>query len=29
MMINANDLKVKGVSILDGLLDKLDEVISN
>jgi hypothetical protein len=27
MMITANDLKVKGVSILDTMLDKLDEVL--
>jgi len=26
-MITANDLKVKGVSILDTMLDKLDEVL--
>jgi len=27
MIISANDLKVKGVSILDSMLDKLDEVL--
>lgn len=27
MVISANDLKVKGVSILDSMLDKLDEVL--
>lgn len=27
MIISANDLKVKGVSVLDGMLDKLDEVL--
>ncbi len=27
MMITANDLKVKGVSILDTMLDRLDEVL--
>lgn len=27
MIISANELKVKGVSVLDNMLDKLDEVL--